>query len=67
MFEFRDGGVVVFSPGAVVEMQYRIEGGELVLPPATHGGPEQRIPITLSGKDHLALELSGGRPGIRSS
>ena len=62
LFEFRDGGVVVFSPGAVVEMPYRVERGELVLPPATHTGPEQRIRITITDKDQLGLEPPGAGP-----
>jgi hypothetical protein len=39
MFEFRKDGVVDYSPGVVVEMKYRIEGDQLVLPPATVNGP----------------------------
>src|SRR3954454_13693205 len=49
MFEFRKGGVVEYSPGAVVEMSYRVEGNELVLPPGTEKGPEQRQIITWLG------------------
>jgi hypothetical protein len=59
MFEFRKEGVVDFSPGAVVEMNYRIEGDELVLPPATVNGPEQRQTMAWSGNDKLRLKMDG--------
>ena len=56
MFEFRKGGVVNFSPGAVVEMKYRIERDQLVLPPATINGPEQRETMEWSGTGKLRLK-----------
>jgi len=58
MFEFRKDGVVDFSPGAVVEMKYRIEGDQLVLPPATINGPEQKQTMEWSGNDKLRLKVS---------
>jgi hypothetical protein len=60
MFEFRKDGVVDYSPGAVVEMKYRIEGDQLVLPPATIGGPELKETMEWSGNDKLRLKASGG-------
>jgi hypothetical protein len=42
IIQFMKGGVLEYSPGAVVEMKYRIEGDELILPPATVKGPEVR-------------------------
>jgi len=59
MFEFRKDGVVDYSPGAVVEMNYRIEGIQLVLPPATTDGPEQKQTMEWSGNDKLRLKVSG--------
>jgi len=59
MFEFRKDGVVDYSPGAVVEMKYRIEDDQLVLPPATVNGPEQRQSMAWSGNDKLRLKVSG--------
>jgi hypothetical protein len=66
MFEFRDGGAVAFSPGAVVDSVYRVEGRELVLPPATNSGPEQRMRIVKNGEDDLALDsATGGRMELK--
>lgn len=62
MFEFRKDGTVAFSPGAVVEMSYRIEGDELVTPPATKSGPEQRQRIEWMGEDKLRLKSGDGPP-----
>jgi len=59
MFEFRKDGVVDYSPGAVVEMTYRIEGDQLVLPPAIINGPEQKQTMEWSGKDKLRLKSGG--------
>ena len=36
-------------------MSYRVEGNELVLPPGTDNGPEQRQTITWLGDDKLRL------------
>ena len=55
MLVFRPDGTVVFSIGAVVEMPYRIEGDELVLPSATTDGPEQRGKLNFSGQNQLNL------------
>jgi hypothetical protein len=55
MLTFHANGVVDFSPGAVVEMPYRIEGDELILPPATTTGPEQRQQIEFRGNNQLRL------------
>jgi hypothetical protein len=59
MFEFRKDGMVDYSPGAVVEMKYRIEGDQLVLPPATINEPEQRQAMEWPGNDKLRLKASG--------
>ena len=58
MFEFHPDGVVDYSPGAVVESEYRIDGDELVLPPATKTGPEQRQTIEWLGDDHFRLKAN---------
>jgi hypothetical protein len=52
---FRADGTVDFSPAAVVEMPYRIEGDEIVFPPATTDGPEQRTKLEFTGPDRLRL------------
>ncbi|HVO98733.1 MAG TPA: hypothetical protein VMT15_11735 [Bryobacteraceae bacterium] len=52
---FRANGVVDFSPGAVVDTTYRIEGKELVFPPPTANGPELRQKMDFTGADRLRL------------
>ncbi len=51
MYEFRADGTIRVSPGAIVDMPYRVEGNQLILPPATTDGPEQKSTIEWSGKD----------------
>ncbi len=55
MLTFHSNGVVDFSPGAVVEMTYRIEGGEMIFPLPTINGPEQRQKMEFMGQDQLRL------------
>jgi len=59
MFVFRKGSVVDFSPGAVFEMKYRIEGHQLVFPSATTNGQEQKQAMEWSGNDKLRLKSGG--------
>ncbi len=61
MFEFQPGGAVDFSPGAVVEAKYRIEGGQLILPPPEQTGSEQRQAIEWVGDDKIRLKV-GDKP-----
>jgi len=56
IFEFHDAGILDFSSGAVVELKYRIEGNELILPPATTNGPEQRQTMEWQPADRLILK-----------
>ncbi len=51
MYEFRADGTIRFSPGAIVDMPYRLEGDQLILPPATTDGPEQKSTIEWRGMD----------------
>jgi hypothetical protein len=55
MLTFHSNGVVEFSPGAVVEMTYRTEGGQMIFPPATINGPEQLQKMEFVKKDQLQL------------
>jgi hypothetical protein len=55
MLFFRADGTVDFSPGAVVEMPYRIEGDKIVFPPATTDGSEQRLKLEFTGQDKVNL------------
>jgi hypothetical protein len=59
VFEFRDGGAFDYSPANVVEMPYRIEDGELVLPPDAPNGPEHRQKIEWVGADRVRLTAPG--------
>jgi hypothetical protein len=55
IFEFHSDGTVDFSPGAIVEMQWRIENDQLILPSATEGGPEQKQTLKWLGDNKLSL------------
>jgi hypothetical protein len=56
MFELHDDGTLNFSPGAVVEMKYRIEGDQLILPPGTIDGPELHQKMEWVNADRLVLD-----------
>jgi hypothetical protein len=60
MFEFRSDGTVDFSPGAIVEMRWRIENNQLVLPPATVGGAEQKYSLQWLSNSKLGLKTEAG-------
>ncbi len=55
ILHFRADGTFDFSPGAVVEMPYRIESDKIVFPPATTDGPEQRLKLQFTGQGRLRL------------
>ncbi len=58
MYEFHANGTVDFSPGAVVEMKYRLAGDQLFL--ATAGEKEQPMPFswTQDGKLRMGPALA---------
>jgi hypothetical protein len=60
MLTFRANGSIDFSPGAVVEMTYRIENGQLILPPDKKNGPEQRQQMEFRGDNQLRLVTKAG-------
>jgi hypothetical protein len=60
MLTFRANGSVDFSPGAVVDMTYRIENGQLILPPETKNGPEQYQQLEFRGDNQLRLIAKAG-------
>jgi hypothetical protein len=60
VYEFRSDGTVDFSPGAIVEMPWRIESDQLILPPATKEGTEQRQTLKWLGDNKLSLGSAGG-------
>jgi hypothetical protein len=55
IIELRSDGTVDFSPGAVVEMPWRIENNQLVLPPETDGGVERKANLKWVGDSKLSL------------
>lgn len=59
VYEFRADGTIDFSPGAIVDMPYRVEGDQLILPPATTTGPEMKSTITWPSSDVLRMSTQG--------
>jgi hypothetical protein len=55
IMEFRSDGSVDFSPGAGVEMPWRIENNQLILPPETDGGAERKANLKWLGDNKLSL------------
>jgi hypothetical protein len=62
MYEFRADGTVDFSPGAVVEMPYRVEDNFLITAGETQGS-EQKTPLEFVGTDKFRLKPPTGAPG----
>jgi hypothetical protein len=60
VYEFRSDGTVDFSPGAIVEMQWRIENNQLVVPPGTVGGDEQKYTLQWFSDSKLGLKTEAG-------
>jgi hypothetical protein len=63
MITFLEGGALEFSPGAVVEIPYRIEGDQLILPGGSKDASESRQKIVWLADDKLRLDTESG-PGI---
>ena len=59
IFEFRSDGTVDSGPGAVVEMPWRIENNQLILPPETDGGAERKTNLKWLGDNKLSLVSEG--------
>jgi len=55
LIEFRSDGTADFSPGAVVEMPWRIENNQLIMPSGTNGGAEQRVNLKWLGDNKVSL------------
>jgi len=54
LYSFRENGTVDFSPAALVEMQYRLDGGNLFLP-AESNGPAPGTKVKFVDADHAQL------------
>ncbi len=59
VYLFNPDGAVEFSPGAIVDMPYRLEGDQLILPPATTTGPEMKSTLTWPSNDVLRMSMQG--------
>lgn len=63
IYEFHANGDVDYSPGAVVEMSYRVEGDQLFLPASNAGGSERKLKIRWVGENKFRLTPQSGSPG----
>jgi hypothetical protein len=59
VYRFNSDGTIDFSPGAMVDMPYRMEGDQLILPPATTTGPEMKSTLTWPSNDVLRMSQQG--------
>ena len=59
VYQFRADGTIDFSPGAIVDMPYRVEGDQLILPPDTTTGPEMKTTLTWPSNDVLRMSTQG--------
>jgi hypothetical protein len=55
IIEFRSDGTVDFGIGAIVEMPWRIENNQLILPSETNGGAERKTNLKWLGDNKLSL------------
>lgn len=62
MYEFHADGTADFSPGAVVEMTWRIEKDQLIFPPASAGEPEEKRTLKWLANNRVSL-VTAGHPG----
>jgi hypothetical protein len=59
VYQFNSDGTLDFSPGAIVDMPYRVEGDQLILPPATTTGPEMKSTLTWPTNNVLRISTKG--------
>lgn len=59
VYQFNTDGTIDFSPGAIVDMPYRVEGDQLILPPDTTTGPEMKTTLTWPSNDVLRMSTLG--------
>ena len=59
VYQFNANGSLDYSPGAIVDMTYRVEGDQLILPPATTTGPEMKSTLTWPTNDVLRMSMQG--------
>jgi hypothetical protein len=56
MYEFRADGTFSFSPGAIVDMPYRVEGDQIVFLASPATGPEQKSKLEWTGQNTFQME-----------
>jgi hypothetical protein len=59
VYYFQADGAVEFSPGAIVEMPYRLEGDQVIFPPGTTNGPETKFTLSWSSDRVMRLTTQG--------
>jgi hypothetical protein len=59
VYEFYPNGTIDFSPGAIVDMPYRTEGDQLILPPDTTTGSEMKTTLTWPSNNVLRMSTQG--------
>jgi hypothetical protein len=59
VYQFRADGTFDFSPGAIVDMPYSMEGDQLIFPPATTTGPEMKSTFTWPSNDVMRMTMQG--------
>jgi hypothetical protein len=59
VYYFQADGTVEFSPGAIVDMPYRVEGDQVIFPPGTTNGPETKFKLTWSSGRTMSLTMQG--------
>lgn len=56
LYDFHTNGVVAYSPGAIVEISYRVEGDQFVFGPSTtNAAPEQKQSINWFGENRFRV------------
>ena len=59
MYHFQADGTVDFSPGAIVDMPYRVEGDQVIFPPGTTNGPEIKSTLSCGRRYVMRLTTQG--------
>jgi hypothetical protein len=59
VYQFNADDTLDFSPGAIVDMPYRVEGDQLILPPATTTGPVMKTTLTWPNNDVMRMSTQG--------
>jgi hypothetical protein len=59
VYYFQADGTVEFSPGAIVDMPYRVEGDQVIFPPGTTNGPETKFKLNWSSDRTMRQSTQG--------